>query len=942
MKPISLEMEGFTSFRQRVAIDFTNFDLFAITGPTGAGKTSIIDAMIYALYGCTPRIGKQSISELISQGADRLKVMLSFSSGQSEYRISRDTKWTGKSSITSVRLEEKRDDEWESLADRVGDAETLVEKIIGLDFKSFTKSVVLPQGQFDEFLKGRVDDRRKILSDLLQLDIYSRMMQRANELSRDHKNKHDTLADLLTREYANATRENLADLRKKLKELKPLVKPLETSLKVIRNAIPLALQLRQNHLDIAESEKALKKLGPERRSLDKRLANAQKVIDGSKTKIEALDAKIKATTYDPKLRESLLEKLHKSEQLNTIDKRIRQLEETQKKKAQRLVELQSLFQKADTAQKAAEKERASAQERLSTEKNRLSADLKKYGSADAIKALILINRQRLKDDRRKAKLEREVDQLRRDQKARQEKLATFNKDSTKLEKQLEEANGDLELLRQQHSAEELKNALAEGKPCPVCEQEVTRLPASRRHPSIEQAKKTVKSFEKQITDLVKTCAGLEGELRQTEPQVAGKKQEVVDTENRISDAAQQIVAVLREPVGPETEEQLEEVYEHLSSLQEKVEQAAGHLDKCREKETEDKDEATRYRQELSVTEAQLAGDTEQLGALQNEAKVLKKALGKYSDLSMVQNELRDQNEAKATFEQDDRSRQSEKEALSKANDEFVECSNLVQVLTVRENALKDSWDKLSQSIDKNRKSLTSDFPDIKIDASGPDRDPAAQLERQSQEVDSRRHSTQTEILRTEEQIKTLQDKIDRATEMQNEMELHKNEYVVARDLAQALRGDQFIAFIQEEAYRRLALDGTVHLESLSSERYSFGFDKDEFIVVDHWNGDEPRPVATLSGGETFLASLALALALAEGLSGLSHGRSRFALESLFLDEGFGSLDPDTLDVVMQGVETLGTSDRLVGIVSHIPELADRLPGRISVRKAVGGSSIELS
>jgi exonuclease SbcC len=101
-------------------------------------------------------------------------------------------------------------------------------------------------------------------------------------------------------------------------------------------------------------------------------------------------------------------------------------------------------------------------------------------------------------------------------------------------------------------------------------------------------------------------------------------------------------------------------------------------------------------------------------------------------------------------------------------------------------------------------------------------------------------------------------------------------------------------------------------------------------------------VTTLSGGESFLASLALALALAEGLSGLSHGRDRFALESLFLDEGFGTLDAETLDVVLQGVENLSTTDRLVGIVSHIPELAERMPSRIEVRKAVGGSTVEIT
>ena len=178
--------------------------------------------------------------------------------------------------------------------------------------------------------------------------------------------------------------------------------------------------------------------------------------------------------------------------------------------------------------------------------------------------------------------------------------------------------------------------------------------------------------------------------------------------------------------------------------------------------------------------------------------------------------------------------------------------------------------------------------------------------------------------------------------MRKEIEHHRSEAAVGHELAKALRGDQFIAFIQQEAYHRLALDGSRYLKTQRSDRYSFDFDKDEFVVLDHWNADEPCPVTTLSGGESFLSSLALALALAEGLSGLSHGRCRFALESLFLDEGFGTLDAETLDVVLQGVENLSTTDRLVGIVSHIPDLAERMPARVHVRKAVGGRTIELS
>jgi len=942
MRPISLEMEGFTSFRQRVTIDFTKFDLFAITGPTGAGKTSIIDAMIYALYGCTPRIGNKSIKDLISQGGDRLKVMLEFSSGQDQYRIARETKWSGKSSKTDARLDQKNGEEWESLADRVGEAEKIVEEIIGLDFNSFTKSVVLPQGQFDEFLKGKVDDRRKILSELLQLDIYGRMMQRANEIAKDHKNTHDTLAQVLGRDYANATRENLTALRKTLKELKPQVKPLETQINSIRRLIPIAVQRRQNRDDLTKNEAALKKLVPERSSAEKRLALAKQAITASKQKIEALDLKIKVTTYNSNLRDDLLAKLHKSERLNGVDATIRDLEGAYNQKSPRLIELRSLNKTAEATCEAATKERGSVEKEVVAAKNSLKSDLKKYGSVDAIGNMIEINRHRITDEQRKAKLEKDLNRLVRDQQLRGEKLSQLKDDLVGAETALERASTDLELLVQQHAVAELQGTLKEGKPCPVCEQQVRRLPQTKRHRSMEQAKKSVKAYEKQVKDFLRATSSLEGELRQTAPLLSGKKQEITETESRIDEAAQQVRALLGKPASPESEAQLEMLREHVSSVQEKLDESVDRLDECRENEATAKDEAAQVKRELSVLESELSAARQHLSKLKNEATTLQKELGKYSDLSVVKAELKAQNEAKEQFEENRRRREGESDALSKAKDELADCSKLWEALTSKENSLKETCDKLTRGVDQARAALVSDFPDLKIDALGAGRDPATQLEQRAQELDSRRHSTQTELLRLEEQIKTLEGQIERATEMRSQMELHKSQAAVARDLALALRGDQFIAFIQAEAYHRLAQDGSVHLDSLSSGRYSFDFDKDEFVVVDHWNADEPRPVATLSGGESFLASLALALALAEGLSGLSHGRSRFALESLFLDEGFGSLDPETLDVAIQGIETLGSSDRLVGIVSHIPELAERMPGRISVRKAVGGSSIEVS
>ena len=114
----------------------------------------------------------------------------------------------------------------------------------------------------------------------------------------------------------------------------------------------------------------------------------------------------------------------------------------------------------------------------------------------------------------------------------------------------------------------------------------------------------------------------------------------------------------------------------------------------------------------------------------------------------------------------------------------------------------------------------------------------------------------------------------------------------------------------------------------------------DFTVVDHWQADQERPAKTLSGGETFVASLALALALAERLPELRSAAAS-SLESLFLDEGFGTLDAETLETVIEALEGLRSEERMVGVITHVPELTDRIEQRIIVRKSPSGSAVEV-
>lgn len=141
-----------------------------------------------------------------------------------------------------------------------------------------------------------------------------------------------------------------------------------------------------------------------------------------------------------------------------------------------------------------------------------------------------------------------------------------------------------------------------------------------------------------------------------------------------------------------------------------------------------------------------------------------------------------------------------------------------------------------------------------------------------------------------------------------------------------------------ETLRDLATGASERLISLSSNRYELALLGDAFYVIDHDNAKEKRSAETLSGGETFLASLALALELSNQVQ---RAVGATVLDSLFLDEGFGTLDPEALEVAIAAIEGLPTGGRMVGIITHLQELTDRLPARLMVERRTDGSRVTL-
>jgi len=183
VKPVRLEADGFTCYRDlQKPLEFAGMSLFAIAGPTGAGKSSILDAILFALYGEVPRIGKQGIGELIAHGRDRMAVTLDFSVRGTLYRVSRQVKRGRKSGLTTTALLEALSPDGglsRPVAENVKPVNEAIEKLLGLDFEAFTQTVILPQGEFAKFLRSEPKDQRAILQHLLRHDIFTRMREDA-------------------------------------------------------------------------------------------------------------------------------------------------------------------------------------------------------------------------------------------------------------------------------------------------------------------------------------------------------------------------------------------------------------------------------------------------------------------------------------------------------------------------------------------------------------------------------------------------------------------------------------------------------------------------------------------------------------------------------------------------------------------------------------------
>ena len=1003
MRPLRLELRGFTVFREPAVVDFEGRRLFAITGPTGSGKSSLLDAMTWALYGEVPRVGRAT-RQLITHGARSMAARLDFSVRGQRYRVSRQAP-----GAIGTRLERQAaDGAWEPLADRAREVTARVTSLLGLDFQTFTKTVLLPQGAFDTFLRGDEPQRREILSRLLGLDLYTEVGRVARYKAAGAESAAVALRTQLERLDA-ATPEAVAALEAQQAALAARATELDRHSADLDALASRAQGLREAEAAARGSHEAAATAARVAAAADLAQREALAALESAGARRDGLEAEVAALGYDAEAHRRLEREAALLEQRLAAAAAVQRAQAELAAAEAGVAELgpaaSALAGKADAARSAA----AAAAQELAEAAASLAAAV---GPAEQAAAVLRAAAEEAAQERAQAERRAATHEDRRrhlaalgeqiasalvgieqaraaeqDTARRRAEATTGDAEAAAVLRDREDAAAAelaaLEAAQLEAAAANLQRTLAPGDPCPVCgepvgalepheapdldaaraavepaRREVARARAARQQSAAdlaaagercEQARTALAAAEARVTEfdaaLAEAGAGRDG-LAEALAEAAAAAQAAIDggasaarrAESARDRAHELDIAVAAVPPGlppapppppalPRVAEQREPA-EALEALRARVVEHGRATARADAAETAARSGAEQAR-EASVGLERATERRADAGAARDRAEQQLAALGPGPAAAAVEAAVR------AASEQAARHASLQEAAQAAAQQHAAAASRLEARREEHERTASEAAARDEERERAEREAVTwrAEFAATWAVVPGlpPEPDAAApQALLAAHQVERSRCASDLGV--AGERLEAARLATRTAAQMRADAAGYDGAARLAASLEQELHRNRFIAYVQREAMQLLARDAADRLLELSSGRYRLAAEGDEFAVVDRLNGDERRSVKTLSGGETFLASLALALALSERLPEIAGRGGAMSLESLFLDEGFGALDQESLDVAIDGLEALSGGTRMIGVISHIPEVAERLADRIEVVK----------
>ncbi len=1024
MRPLRLVVEGFTSFRGKQEIALEGLELFAISGPTGSGKSSILDAMMYALFGEIPRLGGQGYQEIISHGAPRLAVTLDFEVGARIYRAVRTLRRRGQTSAQLVELDRETRDEGPAIADSVRDVDRRVEEMLGLTYKTFAQAVVLPQGEFQRFLKAPPRERRSMLSTLLRLGRYDVARKAAQKRYDDAAHLAESIERRLSEDFACIEEAAIAAMAVDLEERTKLVAALHTqeieaardfeaAREVARTTEELRkktveqemLAARREAIDRARTRLAAARQASALRDILQSLGRARHDAAASKNREEkAREDLRKATERVEAISVDLERATNSAAELPSLTARIGELDQVIGIQTA-LLATEKQLTRAESEARDADRQLAAVRERLATATKSSSTAEKTLRDAAAARESVGYSPERASWLRELVPAARAVvDQTTRLDETRAElaelakaravrekardgagKIAAQARDDLKTAvARMKEADESLRAEERRNHAAFLRRGLEPGDSCPVCEQPVKKHPPVPRgaDQALQRATAALteaRAHEERARAAAEAANGkltrAETALQETLDRIEKIEKQAVDAEMKLGTLAAKLAKDVREatiePALPadaagiiEEDAELERrqaTWEKLQKQHRDAERAHDLAVATARQLTADEtsarsalDSATRRRDETLATRDAQRAEVEAVAG-DADPRAAKQALQRRAE--SLGNELTATREAHR--EADTALRLATKEhadAASRAGSTATELAELEATIASRaagagfadeaaaraaalDDATMSALERETREYDAESEVLAREVAALRAEL-GERRATADDVVARQRELEVAQEAHGAAVRARADvaaKLEIARRDLAKASSLRVELDAARRDAEVYGTLAKELQTDRFLEYLLAESQQKLVAGASLRLKELS-DRYTLETRDGQFYVVDHDNASEQRSVDTLSGGETFLTSLALALELSAQIQATAGATQ---LDSIFIDEGFGTLDPETLETVASAIESLPHAGRMVGIVTHVAELTERMPARVQVVKSADGSRIRV-
>ncbi|MGG1924158.1 SMC family ATPase [Chryseobacterium sp.] len=1010
MIPVQLTIEGLYSYRERQTIDFRNLTeagLFGIFGAVGSGKSSVLEAISFALYGETERLNMRDkrAYNMMNLKSNSSYIEFDFINYENKlFRASRDFKRNSKKfeevKPNAVTFYENINGKWIPLD------HSNAEAIIGLSYSNFKRTIIIPQGQFKEFLELGAAERTNMMKEIFNLQKFD-LQNNVSVLNVKNRSELDQLEGQLkgfeeiNEEKIRIQKEQLAEEQKKLSESNEKLEKVSQTYQQLKN-------LKSDFDSLQQNKEKFSKLSEEKPQMDALEMQAELydrifrifnplIIEKNKLSKEIASKRNEKEQQIKDWQETERAFNTVKEQLMTLEPQFKALEQSriQENDLNLIIQILKFSEEIkilnERTRKGSEKvkEVNLHKEKIQKTIDELSAQIKTLKEQKLDSALLSeVGNWFIQQKNLKKSLQEQAEKIGKHQKQigeiteelkpfayTENYKEDFRIRKETLEAQKKELSQKLDHLKIQKELSRFASELHDGENCPLC--------GSKEHPHIVEfhdVNTELQEIQEKIASLEQEATGLQKQEAEIDKILDRKKifEEQLFSEQKIllqiqKDIENHLLNFTWKQFASNQEEEFEKKRSDSFTLEKKIEETERNIALARENFDRESKTLEKYKSALEAFRLEEVSKQEQINIsrsglkilewdlyAQKEIKEIEESYQKlaYSNKEIEENYLKTVEQEKILSpklaEQKAIVSQSEKQitelekeisgneeavvkALADQNfTEFKEVENIllqeinVELVRTKVQLFKVEFEALKKFIGEL---------ELKLKGLSFNNEQFSIAEQQFTEAQTEQKQISDSVVTKTAEIDRLEKEFVKKEELLKELAQLQKRSENLKIMMNLFKGAGFVQYVSSIYLRQLCDHANVRFHRMTRNQLSLQLNENnDFEIIDYLNEGKSRSVKTLSGGQAFQVSLSLALALAESVQANAQADKNF----FFIDEGFGTQDTESVNIVFETLTNLMKENRIVGIISHVEELKEKIPTALNIIKdEERGSLIEI-